>query len=99
MAKFYCQTGSFEANYQMAILKVIQRLFDSEELLSLFIAIDERGFNNDDCDKYSLIPFFKQKDVILPSDEALIRTFCEFSGQPCLTREQRHWLLVGGVIK
>lgn len=100
MAKFYCQSGLVKViltatDEQAVIRKLIKCLKITEIPFCLFVDISEMGFGKKDATFYSLVPFFKEVGINLPSDSCLIEDTCRILGTTHLSEGQIDWLFNG----
>ncbi len=77
MAKFYCQSGSFQTilaapTVESVASKIAKFLSESQCPHSMFLSVDERGFGHNDSELCSLIPFFRDLGVYLPPPTVLV---------------------------
>ena len=108
MPKYYCRSGNFQLlvvaqNMELCVYKFIsqilgdnislQKFNDSE--CSFLISIDEKGFTIKSGTKFmSLIPYLKEMQVDLPSDEDLIFWISKQIGEN-LTPRAINWFIDG----
>ncbi len=102
MPKYYCQNGDtqviFDAtNIQAAARKTLSYVISIEHGCALLTTVSEKGFYPDASQIISMIPFMKEANVDLPSDDILIREACKSVNidPRILNGKAIDWLLYG----
>ncbi len=103
MPKFYCKNGDYQIvlnaeSVQSALRKTLDKMIDAEKSCCCISIVSERGFSLGSGSKlFSMIPFLKEQEIDLPSDEALIKEACKFMGvdPKGLSPDTINWILNG----
>jgi hypothetical protein len=102
MPKYYCQNSNYKTILQAddiksAMRKMLSRMMNKEIDCAILTMVGERGFYIDSAKPVSMIPFMREMDVDLPSDEILINEICKFMNlnPNVLPQKTREWLLYG----